>query len=119
MQSNRLRRAWSVAVPVADPALQESALRVSARTAWMWGAVLARLRAAGGQSPAEQAAALGITESALAYFCLCRLPRPDRGHADLAVASALAGIGIEVLQELLRTGVDPKARATTVVGGAA
>ena len=119
MLSDRRRVAWPGTAPVADPALRESALRVSAGTAWMWGSVLARLRAAGGQSPAEQAAALGITESALAYFCLCRLPRPGRGHADLAVASALAGIEIEVLHELLRTGVDPKASATTVVGGAA
>lgn len=119
MKRNRQRREWLVAAPVADPALRESALRVSARHPRMWGSLLARLRAAGGQSPAEQADALGVTASGLAFLSICTLPRPGRIDEDLAGASVVAGVGVEVLRELLRAGAGWSAGATSTLGGVA
>jgi hypothetical protein len=119
MRSNRRRAMWSATAPVADSVLRESAFRVSARHPRMWGSVLARLRAAGGLSPMEQADALGITASALAFLSVWRLPRPGRIDEDLVEASVAAGVGVEVLRELLRAGAEYEAGAALTLGGVA
>jgi hypothetical protein len=87
--------------PVADALLRACIFRVTSKDARTWGHVFARLRAARGQSPAAQAAALGVSESALAFACLCRLPGAGRRSDDLAAVAALVGIDVEVLDRLL------------------
>lgn len=104
MTSNRRRVPWPATVPNADAALRASAARATARDRRTWGFVLARLRAAAGHSLAEQAAALGTTESALTFLAIGRLPRPGHRDTDLAAVSALVGIEVGVLRRLLADG---------------
>src|SRR5262245_45645218 len=63
----RQRATRPMEVPRADAALRESAARVTALNRGLWGHVLARLRMSAGHSLAEQAAALGGTESSLFF----------------------------------------------------
>jgi hypothetical protein len=85
-----------------DPVLLESVYRVTARHARFWGHLLARVRAARGQTPAEQATALGLTPSGLAHLALCAAPRPDRLAEDLRVVAGRGRVGVETLRSLLR-----------------
>lgn len=101
MRSNRTRGGWDRRPPVADAALRESVLRVTARDHRTYGFALARLRAARRFTLAEQAAALGLSEPALVFLSLFRLPRPARREQDLAATSASLCIDIEVLRGLL------------------
>ncbi len=104
MTSNRRRVTWPSTVPHADLALRDSVARATANDRRAWGFVLARLRAAAGHSLADQAGALGTTESALTFLAVGRLPRPGHRDEDLAAASALVGIEVGVLRQLLTGG---------------
>jgi hypothetical protein len=101
MTSNRRRVMWPTTVPHADATLREIVARVTAKDRRAWGFVLAGLRAVTGQSLEEQAAALGVSESALTFVAVCRLPRVGHRDEDLAAVSALVGIEVEVLRQLL------------------
>ncbi len=101
MTSNRTRGGWDRQPPVADAALRDSVLRVTARDSRTYGFALARLRATRRFTLAEQAAALGLSEPALVFLSLFRLPRPTHREQDLAATSTAIGIGIEVLRGLL------------------
>lgn len=100
-RERRHRATWPAGVPHADAALRESAARASAKNSRVWGFVLARLRAVAGQSLAEQAAALGVSESSLTFLAVCRLPRIGHRDEDIATVVALVGIRPEVLRALL------------------
>lgn len=101
MARDRSGPARKRSVPVADPILAECVFRVTARSPRSWGSVLARARDARGQSPAEQASDLAVSESALVFLSLCRLPDPGRRGADLAAVAALIGISTTVLERFL------------------
>ena len=105
MRSNRRPRPWPVAVPNADAALRASAARATATDHRVWGHLLARQRVARRQTLAEQAVALGTSESALTFLAVHRLPRAARRNEDLAAVAAIIGIAVEVLRDLLD---DPK-----------
>lgn len=98
------RRPWATAAPHADPALRDSAARVTATDPRTFGFVLARLRAARRQTLAEQASSLGASEDALTFLAVCRLPRPGHRDADLAAVSDLVGVEVGVLRRLLADG---------------
>lgn len=104
MTSNRRRVTWPSTVPHADRALRDSVARATATDRRAWGFLLARLRAVAGHSLADQAGALGTTESALTFLAVVRLPRPGHRDEDLAAASALVGIKVEVLRQVLADG---------------
>ena len=98
---NSPRRSSPATAPHADPALRDSVARVTATDPRTFGFVLARLRAARRQTLAEQAVALGTTESAVTFLSVCRLPRPGRRDEDIAAVAAIVGIAVEVLRGLL------------------
>lgn len=100
MKSNP-RGVWVSRIPEADAVLRESVLRVTAQDNRTWGFVLARLRTIHGQSPAEQAALLGITVSALTFMSICRLPRDAHREEDLSATAALVAVPVQVLRQLL------------------
>jgi hypothetical protein len=97
----RHKATWLTEVPHADAMLRESAARVTARDRRLWGYLLARLRAAAGQSLAEQAAVLDVSESVLTFLAICRLPRPGHRDEDIAAIATLVGINTQVLRGLL------------------
>ena len=72
MRRERHGATWPTGVPHADIALRDSVARVTAHDRRTWGFVLARLRASAGQSLADQAVALGTTESALTFLAVAR-----------------------------------------------
>ncbi|MBA4188921.1 MAG: hypothetical protein C0467_13065 [Planctomycetaceae bacterium] len=89
-------------VPSADPVLRESVARVTARKPQTWGFVLARLRVALGQTFAEQANAIGCSESALTYLSICRMPRAGRHRdLDLMATADFIAVSVVVLLDLL------------------
>ena len=68
---------------------------------------VARLWAARRHSLAEQAVALGASESALTFLSVCRLPRAGHHIEDLATVAAIIGVPVEVLRGLLAGGRKP------------
>ncbi|MCE9561526.1 MAG: hypothetical protein K8U57_05680 [Planctomycetes bacterium] len=102
MKTNRRRSVWQSRVPaVADVALRESVLRVTARDPRTFGFVLAKVRAARRWSLAVEAVALGVSESALVFLSVCRLPRADRCEEDLTAVADRMGVQAAVLRFVL------------------
>ncbi len=95
-------------LPDLDPALQEGMHRISARDPMFFGWHLGRLRQARGQTVEQQAAALGLSPSALAVLALCKVPRPDRHAADLAAVAKHVGLDAGALAGLLRDAADER-----------
>jgi hypothetical protein len=62
---------------------------------------LARDRDASGQSPDEQAAAIGLSLERLGQLGLCRTPRSGEYDADLAQVAAHAGVAVPALERIL------------------
>jgi hypothetical protein len=101
------RRRRQKAAPVLDERLRESMLRLGARDPMFIGFGLAGLRQARGLTPEQQAEALGISVSAHALLCMCRVPRADQRDADLAAVAKHVGITVEVLEQLLGDALEP------------
>ena len=106
MTSNRRRVPWPATVPNADAALRASAARATATDPRTFGFVLARLRAVRWQTLAEQAVALGTSESAVTFLSVHRLPRAGHHDKDLTAVGAIVGIAVEVLRKLLADGIE-------------
>jgi hypothetical protein len=94
--------AWGCRLPAVDPVLRDSVIRVTAKDPRTFGSVLARLREKGRLTLEEQAAALGVSGSALVFLCVFRLPRAAHREADLTAVVSAVGIGGDVLRGLLR-----------------
>ena len=119
MKSNRRRAVWNRRLPVADDALRDSVLRATAKAPGTFGFILARLREDRRLTLDEQAAALGVSDSALIFLSVFKVPRAARREADLAAVATAVGIEVAVLRRLLRDELREGAAATAPVGGAA
>lgn len=119
MTSNRKRVGWGHRLPAADDALRNSVLRATAKDHRTFGFILARLREEQRLTLAEQAAALGVSDSALVFLSVFRLPRPAHREVELAAIATAIGIGVGVLLGLLRVELGEGAATTAPVGGAA
>ena len=122
MKTNRRRVVWPSRVPaVADAALRESVLRVTARDPLTFGFVLAKVRESRHWSLATQATALGVSsESALVFLSVCRLPRPGRFEEDLVTVAGRMGVRVAVLRFVLDLAMEAEAgNGGTVTGGRA
>jgi hypothetical protein len=100
--NKRHRKKLKPSAPSMDPKLRDGLHRLSQRDAMFYGFALARLRAHHQQTVAEQAAALGISEDALAALAMCKVPRADHRDADLAVVADRVGVGVDALAAILR-----------------
>lgn len=91
----------------ADDGLVRQMLRVGAGDPALLGYALASTREAAGQTPEQQAEALGLTVQALGYLAITRRPQPGRGEG-LDEIAARFGVGVEVLARLLREATGEK-----------
>ncbi len=120
MKTDRRRLKWHNSVPKADVVLRESVMRATARDPRSWGFLLSRVRAARGWSLADQAMALGVTESALVFLSVCRLPRAGRCEEDVAAVADRMGVHAAALWFVLDLAAEAEAgNGCTVAGGAA
>ncbi|MBA4192092.1 MAG: hypothetical protein C0467_29285 [Planctomycetaceae bacterium] len=92
---------WVNCVPTADASLRESVVRVTANRPGTWGFALAEVRACRKWSLATQAMALGVSESALVFLSVCRLPRPGCREEDVVVVANRMGIQVATLWFIL------------------
>jgi hypothetical protein len=121
MKPNHRRVVCHSRVPVADAALRESVLRVTARDTRTWGFVLAKVRAARKWSLTTLAMALGVpSDSALVFLSVCRLPRAGRFEEDLVAVAERMGVPAAVLRFVLDLTNEARvANGGTTTGGAA
>jgi hypothetical protein len=102
-----------------DDALRDSVLRTTSKDSRTFGFILARLREQRRLTLGEQAIALGVSESAMVFLSVFRLPCAAHREADLAETAAALGIEVGVVRGLLRDVLREGAAATLPVGGAA
>ncbi len=119
--NRRKPKVWESRVPVVlDAALRECVVRVTAKKPGTWGFALASIRAARGWSLTGQAMALGVSESALVFLSVCRLPRLGRRDEDVATVAGRMGVPVDVLKYILNaTTAGTAVTRTTVIEGAA
>lgn len=117
MNTERKPGTWGRRLPAVDPVLRDSVIRVTARDRRTFGFVLTRSREERRLTLTEQAAALGVGDSALVFLCVFRVPSDDRREADLAVVASAVGVGVDVLRGLLRDAGE--GHAASALGGEA